>query len=345
MTGPGPDTDWQARLADIAEAADPVAIVGLGSIGRRYARILSGAGFNVLAFDPSDAATRQAAEEADVAPVDALEDLFDRQVSLCIVATPPDAHRSPAEMALAAGVPTLVEKPLAHTMIDAEALCRRARDSGTACFCVCNMRFHPGVQALGAHIGRIGSLAGVRARFGHRLSQMRPAGADVFAGKAEMGGGVILDCIHEVDYLQALLGPLRFVSSTVAHVGLDTHDVEDWARIELQTQEGRPVSLDLDFIARRKKRGCEILGSEGTLVWSSDGRAPEKVSVVFETDTAQEILLSQSGLPGDEEYGRMLAVVLDHVRNPSGVPMLQSFDEARRSLALCLRALEEGAAP
>lgn len=347
MTGGGPDADWRARLGAMAGTSDPVAIFGLGSIGRRYGRILAEAGFAVIGHDVSDAAARRAAEEAGVTPVADPAEPFRRRLSLCIVATPPDAHRAPAEMAISHGTPTLVEKPLAHAMADAEALCRSARDSGTPCFCVCNMRFHPGVEALGAHRGRIGSLAGVRARFGHRLSQMRPAGVDVFAARKGMGGGVVLDCIHEIDYLQALLGPLSFVSSRLAHLGLDPHQVEDWARIDLRTREGRPVGLDLDFVARRKKRGCELVGSEGTLVWSSDGRAPEEVSVVFETDKSREVLMARTGLPADDEYGRMLAAVLAALRGPSPPqdPSLQSLDEARRSLALCLRALEAGVAP
>ncbi len=333
---------WSQYLRECARSIDPIGIVGLGSIGKRYARILREHGLRVFAFEVNQTIAQEIASKTGVVTRSSMESLLSEKLSFCIVATPPDQHLQPAEAALWAGVPALVEKPLAHTLADSEALVRIAEKSGTACYCVCNMRFHPGLRALHHNRHRAGEICFVRAHFGHRLSQMRPAGTNIFAASSEMGGGVILDCIHEFDYLQAMLGPLHHIKSTTASLGPDKIAAEDWARIELQTIDGMPVSLDLDFISRRKNRGCELIGSEGSVIWSSLGRSPEEVSVTFSDDRVVQSLYNKCGLNADEEYGLMLA---DMIRSLSAksLPMIpiQTVQEAARSLSLCLQALED----
>ena len=344
MTRPDLSVAWRQVLRDLSATAGPVGLVGLGSIGRRYARILREHGFEVFVFDTCADQLSSEVSASGLTRCESLGSLLSHRLSFCLVATPPHQHRAPAQAALEAGIPTLVEKPLAHTQDDADALVNLAERTGTPCYCVCNMRFHPGVMAIRENRARVGKLAFVRAQFGHRLSQMRPVGTDVFASSSQMGGGVVLDCIHEFDYLQALLGPLRFLKSTKASIGPDPIAAEDWARIELQTTEGIPVSLDLDFISRRKRRGCEIVGSDGSVHWSSLGRAPEEVSVVFSDDKIVETLFEKSGLPADDEYGVMLAAVIESFRSPSAVGMpVQTLQEAARSLSLCMQALKTGA--
>ena len=59
--------------------------------------------------------------------VDLDEALRDESPDIAVVVVPPDAHREVAERCLAAGVPVLVEKPLAGTRADCEALIEAAR--------------------------------------------------------------------------------------------------------------------------------------------------------------------------------------------------------------------------
>jgi predicted dehydrogenase len=174
---------------------------------------------------------------------------------------------------------------------------------------------------------------------------MRPAGTAVFAAHAADGGGVVMDCIHEFDYLQALLGPMRLTGSDVRSIGPDGIDAEDWALVRLETEGGVPVVLELDFVARRKTRGCEIVGTEGSLIWQSTGRAPEIARVWIARRDGEEDILT--ALEGPDEYAGMLAAVLDAVL-PAGMkrllpvtqdaPALQTIEEAHRTLALALAA-------
>ena len=73
---------------------------------------------------------------------------------------------------------------------------------------VCNMRFHPAVAALRHALPMIGKPLFAQAHYGNYLPDMRP-GADyrtLYCASAAAGGGVILDAIHEIDYLIWLFG-------------------------------------------------------------------------------------------------------------------------------------------
>jgi predicted dehydrogenase len=346
---------WRDRLFGFARARQSVAIAGCGSIGSRYARILHASGFRVGLFD-SDAARAAAlcetfGPDASVVTASSWQSLLEERPGFALVATPPAHHADPTLAALDLGIPVLVEKPLAADLTDAARIARAVEAGRAACRCVCNMRFHPGIETLRTHLPRIGEIALARAHFGHRLSQMRPSGLRTFAGDAGLGGGVILDCIHEFDYLQSLLGPLEFASARLGHVGPEEIGAEDWAHVILRTGSGKPVTLDLDFISRRKHRGCEIVGTEGSLVWQSLGRAPEIVRVVFADRTSEEVLFMREGLEADDEYGLLLVETLASFDGAEAAAepfmpetRVQTVPEALLSLELCLAARSAGGA-
>src|SRR5262249_27512737 len=142
----------------------------------------------------------------------------------------------------------------------------------------CNMRFHPAVAALRRALPRVGRPLFARAQYGNYLPDMRP-GTDyrtLYCARAEAGGGVILDAIHEIDYLVWLFGPIGRVSAEAGRIGNFEIDVEDYAGLHLTHRGGVRSEIHLDYLQRSKRRGCEIVGSEGTLIWTSQGKAPEQ---------------------------------------------------------------------
>ena len=116
---------------------------------------------------------------------------------------------------------------------------------------------------------------------------MRP-GVDyrnLYCVRGEEGGGVIFDCIHEIDYLCWILGPVVDISCSCGKLSDLEMDCEDWAVVILTHESGARSEIHLDYLQRFKQRGCEIAGSEGTLQWRSDGKQPEACSVRLYEDS------------------------------------------------------------
>ena len=96
--------------------------------------------------------------------LDAIVD--DRTITAAIVLTPPAAHRPLVERLAAAGKHVLLEKPLAATPGDAEAVVAACRRAGVVLAVVFQHRYRPAAQALAAQLragalGRAGERVGV----------------------------------------------------------------------------------------------------------------------------------------------------------------------------------------
>ena len=257
-----------------------VAVLGLGSAGRRHAGLLEELGHEVVGFDPAVPAQAGTAEDA-VAAADAV-----------IVASPTALHAEHAALALDAGLPVLVEKPLAAALADGRALARRA---GVSSGVAMNLRFHRGLLALKRVLdgGELGSVRYARASFGYDLRRWRPETdyRESYSARADLGGGIVLDAIHELDYLLWLLGPAESVCAEAEHVSQLEVDVEDLAAAVLRLRSGALASIDLNFFEPADRRGCLLVGDDAVAEWDWPSgtvavRSADDESVV---DVAQDV--------------------------------------------------------
>jgi predicted dehydrogenase len=156
-----------------------------------------------------------------------------------------------------------------------------------------NLRFvEPLVQLIGAvHAGEIGEIRTARVWFGSWLPGWRAHDyRDTYSAQRALGGGVLLDAIHELDEVVWLFGDDRFeVAGALVQQLSDLEvDVEDSVRALLVHESGAPVEIALDYLSRAYRRGIEVVGSTATLRydWASerleregpDGRASDVVA-------------------------------------------------------------------
>ncbi|MCW3023636.1 MAG: putative dehydrogenase [Conexibacter sp.] len=234
-----------------------VAVLGQGSIGRRHAGLLRGLGAEVVTFDPfSPADTDDEARALDGAAV-------------AVVASPSAEHEAQALRCIAAGVPVLVEKPLALDAWGGARVAAAGARAGVGVAVAMNLRHHPGVQGVRAALPQIGRPLRAAVWCGSYLPGWRP-GADyrqAYSAQRALGGGVLLDAIHEIDELLWLLGPVRSVAALLPQVSDLELDVEDVAQLQLELASGVPATVTLDYLDREYHRGARVVGAEATVAW------------------------------------------------------------------------------
>lgn len=309
-----------------------IAVLGQGSIGRRHAANALALGHEVVAWDPiaslldgtEHAATAEAALTA---------------AEVAIVASPSSEHAAQARLALERGCHTLVEKPLALSAAHVAPLEELARAGGLTLGVAMNLRFHPGVLALRDALssGTLGDVLVARAWFGSWLPGWRP-GTDyrsTYSAQRALGGGVLLDAIHEIDYLTWLLGEVRGVTATLATVSDLELDVEDVAQLQLEFSSGTQATLSLDYLDREYDRGCRLIGSEATAGWSWAG---EETHVTGADGVRVTTATPATAAPTYEaELAAFLAAVA------AGTPPATSAAEARHALGVVEAARESAA--
>jgi len=141
----------------------------------------------------------------------------------------------------------------------------------------CNMRFHPAPIQIKEmiHNGVIGQVIAARLHTGSYLPDWRPHTdyRQSYSASPEDGGGAILDCIHEIDLALWFFGAGKVVCAVTIPAYSLGLQVEGLAEILIQHQRGVLSSVHLNFVQRDYRRGCQIIGTEGTLYWDfEEGR-------------------------------------------------------------------------
>lgn len=318
-----------------------IGVVGCGSIGTRYAQLLSAMpGVRVLVHDVNIEQSQAVAAVTGARAKTSLDSLFSARPNGIIVATPPNAHLSCVEKALFSGYPVLVEKPIAHDLKSARAILAAATNTRVPLYVVCNMRFHPGPATIRENVRALGRIFFASAHFGHRLSQMGSgrSKAGSYAANGLAGGGAILDCIHEIDLQQWLFGLGAFVTGTAARLGSEVSDCEDYSVFTLSFPGGVRSSIHLDLLRRHKMRGWEIVGERGTLVWKSEGSNPESCTVQHMTQSRLKSLYQCEAVSPDLPYRGMLISFLESLTKKQPSIDLQTPTEALRAIELAFAA-------
>lgn len=216
-------------------AAGPALLVGYGAFGATHARAWASLGREAaLVIADSDPGAREAARLAHpLARVVADWRAALADVAVVDIVSPSDTHAAIALAALDAGRDVMIEKPMAETTADAEAVARRASESGRIAQVGYVLRVHPIAQRLRDVVrrGDVGTPVWIAAEF---VSLKRPR---------RDCGVVRNDAIHFLDLISWVVGrPPNEVSATlVERLG---RGFEDIATITMRWDGGPVARLD-----------------------------------------------------------------------------------------------------
>ena len=213
------------------------------------------------------------------------------------ICNPTSKHVEFSLLAAKAGSHVFIEKALSNSMDNVDELIRVVSENNLISHVGYQMRFHPLVARLkhALHIRLLGKLINVEAYVGeympgwHKYEDYRT----LYASRKDLGGGVVISQIHEIDIVQWLFGYPKLVFSLGGKLS-DLHiDVEDIASSLLLCDiDGRslPVHLHQDFLQSPTKRYIKLIGTLGTLYidfttqnfqhWDSQGNLVENTALV-----------------------------------------------------------------
>ncbi|CAM9898242.1 unnamed protein product [Ectocarpus sp. 12 AP-2014] len=216
-----------------------LAVAGAGVIGRRHIALIQDNPLTQLVaiVDPGPGAPAL----ANTLGVDYFHDLptlfASEKVDGVILATPNALHVEQALMCLEAGVPALIEKPVAHSVAEGERLLKAAGQVSTPLL-VGHHRAHSPILATAREIiadGLIGSPVAIQ---GSALFYKPSSYFDEAAWRREPGGGpVLINLIHEIGNLRSLFGDITQVQAMTSCATRD-FAVEDSAALTLRFANG-----------------------------------------------------------------------------------------------------------
>lgn len=292
-----------------------VLIVGFGSIGQRHLKL-------VREFLPLAEIRILRHQHDSSLPIGVsaclthIEDAIAFAPQIAVLANPAPWHM-PVGVALSKiGCHLLVEKPLTNEPDSAYKLVQACHDAQCILQVGYNLRFQPSLRYFKKALddGLVGDIFSIRCEVGQYLPDWRPDKdyRESVSAQQQLGGGVLLELSHELDYLLWCFGAVEWVSAVLSKQSNLEIDVEDYAHLMLAFKSnGRRsviASLNLDFFRLDTKRTCYVIGERGTLQW--DGVSH---NVEFHDMAGRKDIFFTSTADRDASYREQLRYFLDRV--------------------------------
>ena len=241
-------------------------VLGCGSIGQRHLRNLLAMGHSLIAQDPDPKRLTAVTDNLHVAGFLDLEQALSQPADAVLVCSPTSYHVSQAMQALQRGMHVFVEKPLSHTLAGTEDLARLAEQKGLTVLMACNLRFFPSLCLVKELLdtGRVGRPLAARIHGGFYLPYWRP-GSDYrlgYGARLDLGGGVIQDFAHDLDYLCWFFGHPSEIFCWTGKLSSLEIDTEDVASIQVRFPDGLVAQLQFDYLQPTYRRGMEVIGDQ-----------------------------------------------------------------------------------
>lgn len=238
-------------------------LIGVGMIGQAHLLALRSSPLAdvVVCCDPAPEAARHVPDDValvtdldEALTVDGLEALF--------VCTPQHLHRAVSEQALDRGLAVFCEKPIAHTLADADAMIAAARRAGRPLAIGHTLRFDPDYGALRAAVadGEIGRVVSLAARRNVPDFEGR-----IIAPRTTLAVEVL---VHDLDMLRWVAGDIERITAEASRQGVLGEGLVDAVVATVRMRGGAVATLEANWVMA-SERGVQsdfrfsVVGSAG----------------------------------------------------------------------------------
>jgi predicted dehydrogenase len=322
-----------------------ILIIGNGSMGTRHLEIsrqlYPTAEVRILVYQKPN-------EDVNLSNgyLETMEEVDKFAPQIAIIANPATLHLEIAQKLAEAGVHLLVEKPISTSTVGVLELIKTCEKNKVVLMTGYNLRFLPSLIHFNELIKKkiVGKILSVRCEVGQYLPDWRP-NKDyrmTVSANSLLGGGVLLELSHEIDYVRWIFGDINWVRATLSKQSSLEIDVEDSAHLVLgfePSTDGTQLiaNLNLDFIRHDRTRSCTVIGDKGTLRWNG---VTETVDIYKPRSGNWEVLFGHNSEKNEtliSEWKSFLESVYKKteptITGENGLRVLEIIEAAQKSAA------------
>jgi predicted dehydrogenase len=312
--------------------------VGWGSIGHRHIKnLLKYPDVEIIICTNKKSINTEIEKRCKI--VKLLEDGIKETPDIAFITNVTSEHVSTAVKLAEHGINLFIEKPLSHSVDHIDELSEIIKRKKIKVMIGSNFRFHECIKKIKELLDEnlIDEIISVRVECGSYLPDWHPNEdyRSSYAAQKELGGGVVLTCIHEIDYLHWFLGQVdEIVSFSGKYSDLELN-VDDLSTALIKFKKNIIAEIHLDFFQRKEFRSCKIIGKKGTIYWDSDSNLVK----LFDINENKWIeILKISNYDRNQMFMKELDYYLDCI-NHNKEPM-NSVIESKEVLKIALGIIE-----
>ena len=283
---------------------DKIFFVGLGGAGKRHLRI-----FKDLLPDETEFSAYRSKRKTpllnsdftvdkdtslvgkyNITLFDSLEDGLVNNPDLIVISTPSSRHFDTAIKAAEQGINLFIEKPFSNNLNGFEDFRKLVLNEDLYFFLSFQRRFHPYISKVKRIIsnGELGKIISASFNVASFVPSWHPYEdyKDLYACRKDLGGGVLLTEIHELDLCSWYFGRPHSVYCAGGNYSAEKLDVEDTAHVTLKYKDFS-VQINLCFMQKQNRRDFYIAGTQGYVEWNIEGN---RLKVVDYKNNKEQVL-------------------------------------------------------
>ena len=252
-----------------------ILVIGYGSIGKRHIKNILKISNNqiIVCTKHKDDFLRK----SECLVYESLNDCLSEKPDIGLITNVTSLHIDTAIKLARSNCHLLVEKPLSHSVKNIKKLLKILEKNNSITLMGCNLRFHPCIKKIRDLIlkKKIGNVISARVENGSYLPDWHPKEdyRSSYAARKDLGGGVLLTMIHELDYLIWFFGRAKDVFSITGKFSDLKISADDFSAMLIKFKNKVIAEIHLDYFQRSKIRSCKVIGTKGIIYWNSDNES------------------------------------------------------------------------
>lgn len=241
-----------------------IVFFGLGSIGQRHVSILlKNYKHDLYAFRSGE---KSKPNTLGIKELHSWEEVEKLKPDIAFITNPTSLHIQTAIKCAKLGCSLFIEKPIDKGLNNLDKLIKIVKEKNLTTYVSYNLRFNPVIKQLKKIIDKKKPLH-VRIVCTSFLPMWRPNKNHLegYSANSKMGGGVILDLSHEMDYISHLLGPIKKIVGKYSKRSDITVDAEDYADLLIDTDLS-PVNIHINFLSQLRQRYIQFDFDDLTII-------------------------------------------------------------------------------
>ena len=248
-----------------------ILVIGYGSIGKRHVKnLLKNSKYEILILTKRKI---NDSKETRVKYYNSLTNVLKEKPEIAFITNETSFHIQTAIKLAKKNIHLFIEKPLSNSNKNIQKLQEIVNKNKLITQMGCNWRFHPCIKKIKGIIEKneIGKIYSVQVESNSYLPDWHPYEdyRKGYAAKKQLGGGILLTCIHELDFLYWYFGKVDEVFSVTKKQSQLEVNADDISIMVLKFKKNILGEIHLDYFQRPDFKRCKIISSKGTLYWDS----------------------------------------------------------------------------
>ena len=256
-----------------------ILIIGMGVMGMRYYTLLNKEfpKVKIIVYRSTKKINNKINVIKNISTYNDIDLAINEKPDFCILCNPSSYRIKILKKLIQGRINILIEKPISNSTKNIHEIQKLAKNKKVKILVGYNLRYLDSLIYLRNFVKskKIGEFLGARCEVGQNIRYWRSKKdyKNSVSTSKKLGGGVLLELSHEIDYVNWIFGPIKWVQAKLVKNEFLNLNVEDTAHLLFGVDHNKNeklISINMDFVREDKTRTCYVIGRKNSVFWDGN---------------------------------------------------------------------------